>query len=190
MYDVSESVSVSYPDTTARKVSVSYLDTESGEVFVSYLDTFKKYLWTPLGFGTNSLKVTLIWKFIYPIPIQSSVLFVWRGNAAFFWPSTLFICEHHKEKYGNLLQVWLVQYVRILRELKKGVDHRERGMPFPEGNNAHDDNVETNQQFSDKKSWWFWRWYHQQQTHSVVLPIFIHQLELLHQPFFAILTYF
>ena len=33
-------------------------------------------------FGTNSLKVTLIWKFIYPKPIQSSVLFVWRGNAA------------------------------------------------------------------------------------------------------------
>ena len=50
MYDVSESVSVSYPDTTARKVSVSYLDTKSGEVCVSYLDTFKKYLWTPLAF--------------------------------------------------------------------------------------------------------------------------------------------
>ena len=33
-------------------------------------------------FSTNSLKITLIWKFIYPIPIQSSVLFVWRGNAA------------------------------------------------------------------------------------------------------------
>ena len=48
MYDVSESVSVSYPDSTARKVSVSYLDTKSGEVCVSYLDTFKKYLWTPL----------------------------------------------------------------------------------------------------------------------------------------------
>ena len=42
MYDVSESVSASYPDTTARKVSVSYLDTKSGEVCVSYLDTFKK----------------------------------------------------------------------------------------------------------------------------------------------------
>ena len=51
MYDVSESVSVSYPDTAARKVSVSYLDTKSGEVCVSYLDTFKKYLWTPLGRG-------------------------------------------------------------------------------------------------------------------------------------------
>ena len=49
MYDVSESVSVSYPDTTARKVSELYLDTESGEVCVSYLDTFKKYLWTPLS---------------------------------------------------------------------------------------------------------------------------------------------
>ena len=48
MYDVSKSVSVSYPDTAARKVSVSYLDTKSGEVCVSYLDTFKKYLWTPL----------------------------------------------------------------------------------------------------------------------------------------------
>ena len=58
MYDVSESVSVSYPDTTARKVSVLYLDTESGEVCVSYLDTFKKYLWTPLS--------GLIWMFIYP----------------------------------------------------------------------------------------------------------------------------
>ena len=48
MYDVSESVSVSYLDATARKVSVSYLDTKSGDVCVSYLDTFKKYLWTPL----------------------------------------------------------------------------------------------------------------------------------------------
>ena len=54
MYDVSESVSVSYPDTTARKVSVSYLDTESGEVCVSYLDTFKKYLWTPLDMAMLS----------------------------------------------------------------------------------------------------------------------------------------
>ena len=48
MYDVSESVSVSYLDATARKVSDSYLDTKSGDVCVSYLDTFKKYLWTPL----------------------------------------------------------------------------------------------------------------------------------------------
>ena len=48
MYDVSESVYVSYLDATARKVSALYLDTKSGEVCVSYLDTFKKYLWTPL----------------------------------------------------------------------------------------------------------------------------------------------
>ena len=50
MYDVSESVSVFYLDTTARKVvSVLYLDTNSGEVCASYLDIFKKYLWTTLS---------------------------------------------------------------------------------------------------------------------------------------------
>ena len=49
MCNVSESVFVSYPDTTARKLYVSYQDTNSGEVCVSYLDTFEEFLWTPLA---------------------------------------------------------------------------------------------------------------------------------------------